>query len=353
MTRQKFLRAIAACSVLFVAAPGVADEVADFYRGKKIKMVMPTSHGGATALYGIVLGEHLKGHIPGKPNIIHEYRTGSGGLIAANYVFNAAPKDGSVITMLLSSTVLTQQIKPKAAKFSVDKFSIIGRISDSPRALIAWHTAGINSIEDAKKHSIPLGASGRTSVTTIHPVLINRFFGTKFKIVTGYRGAGNTYLALERGEISATTVAWDGLISNRGDWLKSGKVKLLAIIGARKLPGFESVPRIIDFGRNAEEKAVLNLTLLPSELGQTVAAPPGIPAARFAALRKAFDATVRDPAFLAAAKKRKMNLEPRNGEWLKAMIVKGMKQPEAVIDRARALIRAGGKQTSKRMKKKK
>jgi tripartite-type tricarboxylate transporter receptor subunit TctC len=345
------LRVIAICAVLFVAAPVAADEVADFYRDKTIKMVMPTSPGGSTALYGLVLGEYLKRHIPGKPNLIQEYRTGSGGLIAANYVFNAAPKDGTIITMLLSSTILTQQIKPKAAKFSVDKFSIIGRIADLPRALIAWHTAGLNTIEDAKKNSVPLGASGRTSITTIHPALLNQFIGTKFQIVTGYRGAGNTYLALERGEISATTVAWDGLVGNRGDWLKSGKVKVLVLIGARKIPGYESVPRLIDFGGNAEEKAVLNLTLLPSELGQAVAAPPGIPAARFAALRKAFDATMQDPAFIAEAKKRKMVLEPLNGDQLKAMIVKAMKQPESVLNRARELIRSGGKKTSKRKKK--
>lgn len=353
MTHEKFLRAIAACAVLLVAAPVAANEVSDFYNGKTIRMVMPTSHGGSTALYGTVVGRHLKRHIPGKPNIIHEYRTGSGGLIAANYVYNAAPKDGSIITMLLSSTVLTQLIKPKAAKFTYHKFSIIGRITDGPRALIAWHTTGINTIEDAKKKSVPLGASGRTSVTTIHPALINQFAGTKFQIVTGYRGAGNTYLALERGEISATTVAWDGLISNRGDWLKSGKVKLLALIGVRKIKGYASVPRLVDFGRNAEEKAVLNLTQLPSELGQTVAAPPGIPAARLAALRAAFDATMQDPAFLAEVKKRKMVLAPLKAGQVTAMVVEGIKQPASVIERTRNLVRSGGKMTSKRKKAKK
>jgi len=351
MTGGRIWRVVAACMALCIATPVAADEVEDFYRDRTIKMVLPTAHGGSTALYGTVFGEHLKRHIPGQPNLIHEYRTGSGGLIAANYVFNAAPKDGSIITMLLSSAILTQLIKPKAAKFSFDKFSIIGRIADGPRALIAWHTSGINTIEDAKKISVPLGASGRTSVTTIHPALLNLFIGTKFKIVTGYRGAGNTYLALERGEISATTVAWDGLISNRGDWLKSGKVKLLALIGARKISGYDSIPRLVDFGRNAEEKAVLTLTQLPSELGQTVAAPPGIPAARVAALRKAFDETVRDPAFLAEAKKRKMVLGPLKSDELKAMIDEGMQQPESVIKRTRELISSGGKMTSKRKKK--
>lgn len=354
MSRKACFRSLAACAfLLFAIAPAAADEVADFYKGKTIKMVMPTSPGGSTALYGTVIGEYLKRHIPGRPALIHEYRTGSGGIIAANYVFNAAPKDGTVITMLLSSTILTQLIKPKAAKFSVAEFGLLGRAADLPRALIAWHTSGLKTIDDAKKAPVPLGASGRTSVTTIHPALLNEFIGTKFKIVTGYRGAGNTYLALERGEISATTVAWDGLVGNRGDWLKSGKVNVLVRIGARKFPGYENVPSLIDFGPTPEDKAVLNITLLPSEMGQAIATPPGIPAARLAALRAAFDATMKDPAFLAEAKKRKMVLSPMNADDLKAMILAGLKQPEPVLKRARALIAAGGKATSKRARKKK
>ena len=228
MTLEMILRMVAACTILSVASPVAADEVADFYRGKTMKMVLPTAHGGSTALYGIVLGEHLKRHIPGNPKLISEYRTGSGGLIAANYVFNAAPKDGSVITMLLSSAILTQLIKPKAAKFSVDKFSIIGRVTDGPRALIAWHTAGINTIEDAKKKSVPLGASGRTSVTTIQPALLNQFIGTKFQIVTGYRGAGSTYLALERGEISASSPSCLNRPVSRARWRGTGWSAIVA-----------------------------------------------------------------------------------------------------------------------------
>lgn len=353
MTRRLCLRALAACAALSVAAPVAADEIADFYRDKTIRMVMPTAPGGSTALYGTVLGEFMKRHIPGKPNLIQEYRTGSGGLVAANYVYNAAQKDGTVITMLLSSAILTQLIQPDAAKFSIADFGHLGRVADLPRALIAWHASGINTIEDAKKRTVPLGASGRTSVTTIHPALLNQFVGTKFQIVTGYRGAGNTYLALESGEISATTVAWDGLVGHRGDWLKSGQVKVLVRIGDRKMPGYESVPRLVDLGPTAEDKAVLRITLLPAEMGQAVATPPGLPAARFAALRAAFDATMKDPDFLAEAKKRQMVVEPMNGDQLKAMIVDGLNQPEAVLKRARALIAAGGEATSARPKGKK
>ncbi|MPY71699.1 MAG: hypothetical protein GEU92_16620 [Alphaproteobacteria bacterium] len=337
MTRRTCLSALAACAALAAAPPASADAVADFFSGKQIKMIMPTAPGGSTALYGTVLAEHLKRHIPGQPNIIHEYRTGGGGMVAANYVYNAAPRDGTIFTMLLSSVILSKHLTPDSAKFELDGFSFIGRVADLPRALIAWHGAGLDSIEDAKKTEVPLGASGRSSVTTIHPALLNALIGTRFKIVTGYRGAGSTYLALERGEIGATTVAWDGLVGNRGDWLRDGKVKVLARIGARKMPGYESAPRLLDLVSSPADRAVMELTLLPMEAGQAVAGPPGLPADRLRALQAAFDATMKDPAFVAEAKKRQMVVEPMTGPALRDYFVRGAKQPADVVARARAL----------------
>ena len=352
---MKRMSRVAVCAALagLWAGPVLADAVADFYAGKTVRMVMPTTPGGSTALYGTTLGRHMSRHIPGTPTIIHEYRTGSGGLIAANYVYNAAQKDGTVITMLLSSTILSQLIQPKAAKFEIDKFAMIGRMADLPRALISWHTSGIKALDDARRTSVPLGASGRTSVTTIHPALLNLFIGTQFKIVTGYGGAGATYLALERGEISATTVAWDGLVGNRGDWLRQGKINVLARIGDRDFKEYNAAPSLIDLGRTAEEKAVLRLTLLPSEMGQAVSGPPGLPADRLAALRKAFDATMKDPTFLQEAKKRAMVIEPMTGDELLRLIKVGIDQPQSIIDRTRDLVATGAKATSQRKKDKK
>jgi tripartite-type tricarboxylate transporter receptor subunit TctC len=337
MIRRTYRRAAIIAITLLAAGPATANEVADFYAGKQIKMIMPTAPGGSTALYGTVLSEHMKRHIPGEPNIIHEYRTGGGGMLAANYVYNAAPRDGTIMTMLLSSVILSKHLTPASAKFELDDFSFIGRVADLPRALIAWHESGLNTIEDAKVKEVPLGASGRSSVTTIHPTLLNLFAGTRFRVVTGYQGAGDTYLALERGEIGATTVAWDGLVSNRGDWLREGKVKVLARIGDRKMPGYETVPRLVDLAANPNDRAVLELTLLPMEAGQAVAGPPEMPRARLVALQRAFDATMKDPQFLAEARKRQMIVEPMTGDELRDYFVTGAKQPAEVVERARKL----------------
>jgi tripartite-type tricarboxylate transporter receptor subunit TctC len=240
--------------------------------------------------------------------------------------------------MLLSSMVTTQLMQPDTVKFDTVKFTYVGRIADLPRALIAWHGAGLDTIADAKTREVPLGASGQGSNTVIHPALMNALAGTRFKIVTGYRGAGDTYLALERGEIAATTVAWDGLMSERGTWLKDGKVKVLVRIGHRKIKGFEAVPTLSDLGATAEDKAVLELALVPSEIGQAVAAPPGVPADRLAALRRAFDLTMQDPAFLAFTRKREMPVVPMTGDELRRLVEQGMSVPASVVQRTMKLI---------------
>ena len=320
------------------AQPGTASTIEEFYRGKQIKMVLPTAPGGSTSLYGFTLAEFMSRHIPGQPTIVPEYRPGAGGVVAASHVYNVAPKDGTTITMLLSSMPTTQLMQPDKVKFDSAKFSFVGRIADLPRALIAWHTAGLNTIEDAKTRETPLGASGQGSNTVIHPALLNAIVGTKFKIVTGYRGAGDTYLALERGELAATTVAWDGLVSERGDWLKEGKVKVLVRIGHRKIAGFEQVPSLSDLGATPENKAVLELALVPSEIGQAVAAPPGVPADRLAALQRAFDLTMKDPAFLEFTRKRQMPVEPMTGDELRRLVEQGMSAPANVVQRTHKLV---------------
>ncbi len=332
MKRQGLMTAFLAVAMT-CAQPAAASSIEEFFRGKQIKMVLPTAPGGSTSLYGMTLAEFMARHIPGRPTIVAEYRPGAGGVVAASHVYKVAPKDGTTITMLLSSMITTQLMQPEKAKFDTPKFTFIGRIADLPRALIAWHTAGLNTIEDAKTREVALGASGKGSNTVIHPALMNALAGTRFKIVTGYRGAGDTYLALERGELAATTVAWDGLVSERGDWLKEGKVKVLVRIGHRKIKGFEQVPSLIDLGATAEDKAVLALALVPSEIGQAVAAPPGVPADRVAALRRAFDMTMKDPAFLEFTRKRQMPVEPMTGDELRRLVEQGMAVPKSVVQR--------------------
>lgn len=325
-------------AALACAQPAAVGAVEGFFRGKQIRIVLPTAPGGGVSLYGMTIAEFMGRHIPGNPVIVPENRPGAGGVVAASYVYNAAPRDGTVITMLLSSMPLAQLLQPETIKFDSAKFSHIGRIADIPRALIAWHAAGLNTIKDATTREVALGASGKGSVTVIHPALMNALVGTRFRIVTGYRGAGDTYLALERGELQTTTVAWDGLVSGRDRWLKEGLVKVLVRIGHRPIAGLEKVPTLSDLGTSAEDRAMLELALVPSEIGMAISAPPGLPLERLAALRRAFDLTMKDPAFLAFAKKRQIPVVPMSGDALERLIAQGMSTPQPVVRRMNKLI---------------
>src|SRR5262245_21226004 len=168
MTRCTLAKA-AVTAAIVVLQPGIAPAVEDFFRGKQIKIVLPTAPGGSTSLYGFTLAEFMSRHIPGRPVIVPEYRPGAGGVVAASFVYNAALKDGTVITMLLSSMVTTQLMQPETVKFDTVKFTYIGRMADLPRAFISWHASGVESIADAKTREVPLGASGTGSSTGNHP----------------------------------------------------------------------------------------------------------------------------------------------------------------------------------------
>jgi len=335
MHKWKILSVLTAFCLL--GAPVKAESVAEFYKGNTIRLVLPTAPGGSTSLFGLTMSEFLPRFIPGKPRVVAEYRVGAGGVVAANYVYNAAPKDGSVITMLIAG-LLTEDTQPGAVQFDAARFSYIGRAADLPRALIAWHTSGLETIEDARETEVVLGASGRGATAYIHPALINEIFGTRFRIITGYRGAGTTYLALERGEIGATTVAWDGLLAGRGDWLRDGQVRVLVTIGSRKFAGYENVPKIVDLAKTEEDRALLEYATHTSDFGQVLAAPPGIPQDRLDALRKAFDEMVQDPEFLATAKDKKMVIDPMSGRELQSFVERMAKRPAEVAKRLRAVV---------------
>lgn len=310
-----------------------------FYKGKTIKIVLPTAPGGSTSLYGLLIADHLQRHIPGNPVVTTEYRVGAGGIVAANYVYNAAPKDGSVLTLLISG-LLAEDTQPKAVKFKTAKFGYVGRAADLPRAFVAWHTSGINTIEQARQRDIPLGSSGAGSLTSIHPLLVNDIYGTRFKVVNGYGGAGTTYLALERGEIDATTVAWEGLVSQHADWLRDGKIKVLATIGSRKFTGYENVPKLESLAKTQADRELLAYSAHVADFGQALAAPPDIPPERLQILRRAFDAMIKDPAFIAMTKEKGVEIEPMTGEALQALVDNAAKRTPELAERLRALVKA-------------
>ena len=331
LSKQGLTALASAGLAALIAVPASADAVADFYSGKRITMIVGSGAGGGYGLNGRILANHLGRHIPGKPSIVVQFMQGQGGVKAANYVYNVVPKDGSVIHVPISSIVENQMLRPKGVKFDGAKFNWLGSITSQASVLSVWHTAPAMSINEAKSKQVVLGSpSGRSFIYRM-PKLMNALIGTKFKIVIGYKGSRGVDLALERGEIQGRAMVWSSTKAKQPEWLKQGKLVHLIQIGANKLPDLPKVPRFIDLVQKESDKSMVRFLHTTGLIGRALVVPPGVPADRVTALRRAFDATMKDPAFIDELKKRKMPLGPKTGEELQAFIESIAATPPAVL----------------------
>lgn len=308
--------AMAGTAALSPAAAQAA--AADFYKGKKIRFMVGTAAGGGFSSYALLLATHMNRHIPGNPAIVIEHMPGAGGINSLNYVASAGAKDGTVMAIAMPNFYITPFTEPKAVRFDPLKFRFIGRMSDFGRVLITWHGTGARTMDDLMKKEIALGASSRRSTTSAGPDLLNEALGAKMKIVTGYRGTGPTLIALEKGEVGATTVAWSTLSGLHPQWLRDKQVHVIAGMDRIPVP-MKGVPRARDLIKDPMKRAAFDFIGLAAEFGTAVAVAPGVPAERTEILRKAFDATIRDKAFLAEANKRQMPINPLSGAELDKM----------------------------------
>jgi tripartite-type tricarboxylate transporter receptor subunit TctC len=325
--------AVAAALTLFLASPPIparADSVADFYGKMPLRFIVGAGVGGGYDLYSRMLMEFLPQHLPGKPSVIVEDMPGAGGILAANYLFNVAPKDGSVIAMLIPATVIDEALG-EAVEYRMRDFNWIGTISTMTDVLGIRADAGVNSIDEAKKKSVKIGSTSELSQTSFQPALVNALLGTKFKIVNGYKSANAITLAQERNEVQGRTDPWDSWIEANPDWTKNGTIKFILQFGP-KLPELPNVPSFSELVKTPKDRAMVNLLAEMQYIGRSVAAPPGVPADRLAALRRAFDETMRDPAFIASLKAKSMSVHARTAAELE-----GIFKTSSAADTGRAL----------------
>ncbi len=338
--RQKLLlmAAFGAGIGVFAAGPAAAGAVADFYSGKTVTMIVGSGAGGGYGLNGRLLGNHIGKHIPGKPAVVLQFMQGQGGVKAANFVFNVSPKDGSVISVPISSIVESQLLRPKGIKFDGAKFNWLGSITAMSSVLSIWHTAPAKTIDDAKKTQIVLGSPSGHSFIYRMPKLMNALLGTKFKIIVGYKGSRGVDMALERGEIQGRAMVWASTKAKRGDWLKQGKLVHLIQIGPNPVTDLPNLPRFVDLAKGEKAKAMVRFLHVTALIGRALHAPPGVPKARVTALRRAFDATMKDPAFVAEFTKRKLPYGPTTGEKLQSFIVSVFDTPKSTLDELKAAL---------------
>ncbi len=322
-----------------LAAPASADAIADFYKGKTVKIIFGFSVGGTYGKYSLTLAEFLKKHIPGKPNVIAESRPGAGGVKAANYAFNAMPKDGTGLYMPLETLVITELLRPKAVKYKSDKFTWLGTVIQSNSVIVARADAGINSIADLKTKQVIMASSGKGSPTYLMPATVNGLLGAKFKIVTGYRGSAKMMLSMEQGETQGVALTWLAWASGKPQWFKSGGfAKAIVQIGNQREKDLPDVPMLSDLVTSAEDKQIVGFMASLSPIGRGLAVPPGVSKDKISALRWAFDKVVSDPAFIAAAKKRRLRVNSLSGERIQSIINQAMTTSPEVVKAARRKI---------------
>jgi tripartite-type tricarboxylate transporter receptor subunit TctC len=326
-----------------VAAQNVAaQDVAAFYKGKQIDMYIGTPPGGGYDQYGRVLGRHMSRHIPGHPAIVYRNMPAGGGRQAMNHVYNVAPADGTAIGTTLRNIAFDPLFGEEATRIDAGKLSWIGSLNSEVSVCVAWHTSPFRTIADLRKGEILMGSSGPTSSDTIQARLINRIAGTRMRLVHGYKGSIEVHLAMERGEVQGRCgLGWDSIVARYQHWIDDKKVAVLAQFALRKHPDIPEVTSILDLAQKLEDKQLVDVMLAPLEMGRPFFAPPNVPAERVAALRRAFDATAKDPEFLADVKKQKMELSPLAGAEVATLVERIYQTPKAVIDIAKQIASGG------------
>lgn len=339
MRRAVAFTAVVAAAFAHSTIAASADEVSDFFKGRTITFYVGAGSGGTYGLYSRVLSQHLGRHIPGNPEIILNFKGGSsGGIVASNYMHNAAPKDGSAIGMTQQTAAVAQVLRPEPSKYDCREWSWIGAVTPIRNMLAIWHKAAAQSIEEARKIEVTIGATGKSSPTYITPMLLNRFVGTKFKIIRGYKGVKGLNLAMEQGETFGRGASYLSLKTSTPQWLAEKKIKVLVFDSLSRSPDLPDVPRLVDLVDDPREKKIAELVGISAEFGRAVFLPPGVPKARVEAFRAAFDATMKDKAFLADAKKRQMPVEPLTPAQLDGLVQKIHATPEDVIAEAREIM---------------
>jgi tripartite-type tricarboxylate transporter receptor subunit TctC len=314
--------------------------VAAFYRGKTVRMALGTGPGGGVDLIGRLVAKHLRDHIPGNPNVVVQNVPGAGGMQMTNNLFNTGARDGTVIGAPVNGVPTGPLLQPKAARFDPTKLLWLGSIYRSNNVAYAWHTAPVQSLEQWKTQELLVGTSGVGGGSYDLGVLAKDVLGLKTKLVRGYESTPQVNIAMERGEIHAQIVGWDSLKAQRPAWVHDGSI--ITILGHFSLedpPELRPFARIADLARTAADKQALRLVLARQSYGRPYFLPPDVPAERVEALRRAFDATMNDPAFCEGARQMEIDVDPMRGEDVQALIAQVFRDtPADVVERVRAMM---------------
>ena len=329
--------ATAAPTTAPTAAP-TQDPVAAFYRGKTVKIIVGYTPGGGYDTYARTLAAHIGKNIPGNPTVIVENMDGAGSIKALNYIFTAAPKDGTVFGTFGRGLPEAELRGDEGVQFKSKELNWIGSMNEEGSVCVVRSTSPVKTLADAQKQTVTVGATGPNDDTGFFPRVMNALVGTKFDLKTGYPGGNDVLLALERGEVMGRCGwSWSSVLSTKKSWIDDKFVTILTQMSLNKHPDLPNVPIATELVKNPDDKQILEVIFARQAIGRPYAAPPGIPAERVKALQDAFEKTMKDKEFLAAADKAKQEINPKNAVETRKVIDKIFSTAPALVTRLKEI----------------
>lgn len=320
-----------------------AQPAVEFYKGKTISLVVSSSAGGGYDLLARAIARYLPKHIPGAPIVAVRNMPGAGGIVATNYLYNVASKDGLTMGGVQNNTPFEPLLGTKEAEYDPKNFNWLGSPSYETGLLIVWNTVPVSSVDDVRKRQVTVSSSGVNSTPSFYARLLTELLGLKLKIVVGYPGQNESFIAMERGEVDGyPSIFWSALSSTRPDWITQKKVKYIVQYGPEREKGAGETPFVADLLTKSDDKLLLKAAIAPLALGRPYLMPPGVPADRVALIQKAMTETFVDPEFLAEAEKLNLGVNvPRSPEETKRIVDEAYATPSAIVERLRHIAQPG------------
>ena len=331
---------LAAALILAFTAPCGAEPVADFYKGKQIKFIIRAGVGGTYDLYARLLGRHMGAHIPGNPTILPVNMTGAGGIKAAMYVAELAPRDGTTLTIVSQGLPVDQGLGLNPGlQADMQAFNWIGNMSSAGQVVVTWHTSPTQTLDAAIARPTVIGTTGAGSISVQLGAVLNNVVGTKFRLVVGYPDGNDVNLAMERGEVEGRSSSpWPSFLAATPHYVRDKLITPIVQVGLEKEADLANVPLLRDLARSAQERQILDFMSTAVAIGRPVATSPGVPPERVAALRKAFDETLHDPDFIADAAHERLEIRAMSGGALADLVRAVIETPADLRERVKLAI---------------
>jgi tripartite-type tricarboxylate transporter receptor subunit TctC len=328
-------------AALFAASSVSAENVAEFYKGKTVTIVVGSGAGGGYDTNTRLLARHMSRHIPGEPHIIVQNMPAASGIAALNHVYTIAPRDGTVFSAVVNNMPYDPLFGGPAARFDVFQLNWLGSLSKQTNVCLAWKGSQFKTLDDVMQQKMRVSATGATGWRSFLPRLFNGVAGTQFEVINGYDSPGSM-LAVARGEVDGICADYATVKATQSDWINQGKIVVLAQFGLTPLAGLDHVPMGIEQVKDTLDRQAVRLFMSQQEFGRPYVMPPEVPKDRLAALRAAFEATMTDPAFLQEAEKIQMDVSPLNGAELDKLFQEAYASSPEVVARTKVLLQRAG-----------